>query len=90
MRWVDPECSGVLVKLMKREVQAEEDAKKWEEEKLAKTKQDAAKQLKKVQPQLHKATDELKSSQIYRHNVKLMHVMLAKFVIVLGLILSQS
>lgn len=42
MRWVDPECSGVLVKLMKREVQAEEDAKKWEEEKLAKAKQDSA------------------------------------------------
>ncbi|RCV21985.1 hypothetical protein SETIT_4G183500v2 [Setaria italica] len=36
MTWVDPEWDdrafGVLVKLMKKNVQAEEDAKNWEEE----------------------------------------------------------
>lgn len=36
MTWVDPEWNdrafGVLVKLMKKKVQAEEDAKNWEEE----------------------------------------------------------
>jgi hypothetical protein len=42
-------------------------------------------QLKIVRPKLQKATTEVKSIGNYWHNVKLMHVLLALFVVVAGM-----
>ncbi|RCV17725.1 hypothetical protein SETIT_3G242600v2 [Setaria italica] len=88
---VDPEWDdrafGLLVRLMKKKVQAEEDAKKREEE-LRKDNcelREIKNELKTVRQQLQKATAKLKSFGNYR---KLAHVLLALFVVVAGLMLG--
>ena len=94
MCWVDVEWDdrsyAILVKIMKKKVKAEEDAKQWEEE-LGKVNCELGEirnELKTVQQQLQKATAKLKSIGNYRHNVKLAHVLLALFVVVAGLMLG--
>ena len=44
--------------------------------------------LKTVWQQLQKTTDELKFISNYRHNVKLAHVLLALFFVIVGLMLG--